>query len=103
LSYAESNWLEHVKSGNNVDLQNLDHLCCSLRLFVSHWRRSDATEDLKNAFPFDFGFSAFRNTAPDVYQMLVKAALYKSQGQRVQSKKGHCASIVLLSLPSTYN
>jgi hypothetical protein len=105
LNYAESNWLEHVKSASKVDVQNLDHLCSSLSLFLSHWRRSDVTEDLANTFPFDFGFSVFREMAPDVYQVLVKAALYKSQVQRVRGSKGLSPHLHMehFRLPSLYN
>jgi hypothetical protein len=88
LDYAESNWLEHVKSASQVDVQNLDRLLSSLHLFVLDWRRSDVAEDLSNILPFDFGFSAFRGNSLDVYRTLVKAALYKSQGQRAQSSEG---------------
>ena len=89
LEYAESSWLEHVRSGSNVEPDMLHKLNCFLQNFLVYWRREyTSTGCNPRKLNIDFGLTAFRELSPEVYQTLVQSALYKSQGKSSGYVKG---------------
>ena len=89
LDYVHNYWLEHLKAAIGEHNKDFGALVSLVRGFVRRWKRTlDPPESMYLNNGISFGFDCFKQQLPDEYEVLRRAAFYKSQSKRLEIGQG---------------